>query len=164
MLKRIYFYLSHFFWYLKQSPKRIKNLLKWHAVVWRDHQEDYSKLLEIMEHKFDLQADHWLEMETPRNYKYNKICSSLANKVRTEYYLGELLDYYSADRNLDRFLSDHKRHMKKMYRKVSFGIDQTKTLNEDQKAMLAMDIASYKHRKAKRLLFKIMYHQLENWQ
>jgi hypothetical protein len=54
--------------------------------------------------------------------------------------------------------------MKKMYRKVSKGIDQNQELSEDEMSMLAMDIASYKHRKAKRLLFKIMYHQLENWQ
>jgi hypothetical protein len=162
-MKKIFLRISSLCRTVSELPKRIINLSTWHTIIWKDHPRDYSKLLEIMEHKFCLQAGYWISDDEEQKARYNLLCQDLAKMVRTEHYLNELIDYFS-QRRLEEYLQKHSRHIKKMYRKVSKGIDQNQELNEDEMSMLAMDIASYKHRKAKRLLFKIMYHQLENWQ
>jgi hypothetical protein len=162
-MKKIFPRLLYLLRSISDLPRRIMNLTAWHKIVWKDHPRDYSKLLEIMEHKFCLQADYWLSVAEEEKARYNLLCQDLAKMVRNEHYLNELIGYFS-QRRLEEYLQKHSRHMKKMYRKVSKGIDQNQELNEDEMSMLAMDIASYKHRKAKRLLFKIMYNQLENWQ
>jgi hypothetical protein len=148
---------------LIKLPIRVRNLKNWHSIVWKDHQKDYSKLLEIMEHKFCLQSEFWSLEGDERNARYNFICQNLAIRVRGEHYLNELIEHFNHG-EIESYLKKHARHMKRMYRKVSLGIDQNGNLSDDEMTSLAMDIASYKHRKARRLLFKIMYHQLENWQ
>jgi len=162
-MKKIYLSILSLIRSTVKIPKRISNLRAWHKIAWKDHQGDYSKLLEIMERKFFLQAQYWEEMGEEEKARYNRICQSLSQKVRTEHYLNELIEHFSTLR-LEEYVDKHVRHMQKMYRKVSVGIDQKASPSEDQLTALAMDIASYKHRKAKRLLFKIMYQQLENWQ
>lgn len=162
-MKKFLLHIKSFCRSISALPARIDNLTNWHSIVWKDHQKDYSKLLEIMEHKFCLQADFWFSEGEDEKARYNLICQNLARKVRTEHYLNELIEQFN-QRKIEEYLQKHSRHMKKMYRKVSTGIDQNSQLSEDEMSSLAMDIASYKHRKARRLLFKIMYHQLENWQ
>jgi hypothetical protein len=65
---------------------------------------------------------------------------------------------------LQSYLDRHKRHQRRMYRSTSSGVNVLNPKTRQEQEMIAMDIASYKHRKARRLLFKIMYHQLENWE
>lgn len=154
---------SNLWWWIKQIPSRVKNLINWHRIAWKDHQKDYSKLLEVLEFKMSLQQKYWKSKNEEKNSRYNRLCRELSRRVRKEYYLDEMLDFYVVDR-LDVYLKAHERHMRKMYRKVSLGIDQMGNLSDEDKSMLAMDIASYKHRKARRLLFKILYHHIENWQ
>ena len=171
-------FLGSVIWKIEYKIRSAKNLGRWHKIIWEDKQSDYSNLLIILEHKLKLQSEYWQSQEGPeaeKNARYCKICSDLAEKVRNEYYLYELMSSYrmliggdngvSQDKNekLQSYLDRHKRHQKRMYRSVSFGVNRLNPKNRQEQETIAMDIASYKHRKARRLLFKIMYHQLENW-
>jgi hypothetical protein len=171
-------FLGSIIWKIKYKIRAAKNLARWHKIIWEDKQSDYSNLLIILEHKLKLQSEYWQSQEGPdaeKNSRYCKICSNLAEKVRDEHYLYELMSSYrmliggdngvSQDKNekLQSYLDRHKRHQRRMYRSTSFGVDRLNPKNRHEQETIAMDIASYKHRKARRLLFKIMYHQLENW-
>lgn len=163
-MRKLILKLGEVVWSIKQYPKRLKNLVKWHFVIWKDHNSDYSKLLDILELKFGFQSEYWYSVGEEKNSRYNAVCKKLSNSINREYYLGEMIDHMKNEQSLDLYLKNHKRHIKKMYRKVSLGLNDTGNLTIEQKEMIAMDIASYKHRKARRLLFKILYHQMENWQ
>jgi hypothetical protein len=175
---KISFFLDSIIWKIEYRIRAAKNLIKWHRIIWEDKQSDYSNLLIILEHKLKLQSEYWQSQEgseAEKNSRYCKICSKLAEIVRDEYYLYELMSSYrmliggpngvTQDKNdkLQSYLDRHKRHQKRMYRSTSSGVNVLDPKTRQEQEMIAMDIASYKHRKARRLLFKIMYHQLENW-
>jgi len=176
---KISFFRDSIIWKIEHKIRAAKNLIRWHKIIWEDKQSDYSNLLIILEHKLKLQSEYWQSQEGSdgeKNSRYCKICSNLAERVRNEYYLYELMSSYrmliggdkgiGTDKNdrLQSYLDRHKRHQRRMYRSTSSGVNVLNPKTRQEQEMIAMDIASYKHRKARRLLFKIMYHQLENWE
>jgi hypothetical protein len=76
----------------------IKNLLYWFPIIWKDRNFDQHFIYEILKHKLKYQSKSILKnnihTSAERNSRIMNICISLIDKVQSEFYLYEHLDYF----------------------------------------------------------------------
>jgi hypothetical protein len=127
----------------------IKNLINWLPVIWIDRQYDHYFIYNILQFKLEKQAKYISKYShhVDRNYDVMKIntCVRLIKKLKNDEYEMEFYD-----------------HLKKKYgiSNVNF-IKATPAIKKDCKEMMKTSIE--KHKKAKRILFKLLESNIENW-
>jgi hypothetical protein len=104
---------------MKRFIKRVRNLIRWAPIIWRDQDWDYYYVYEIIETKIKHQIEH---------LKYGEKFSEIDDN---EYYI-ELL----------------------------FETTSTGDLVEDRNTI---EYYYNQHAKAKRVLFKMLEHNIEYW-
>lgn len=69
---------------------KIKRLLYWLPVIWKDKDWDYSFFYDIIEHKLNSMAKHFEEddycIDSLRDSEWQKTAAKLCNRLSTEYY------------------------------------------------------------------------------
>lgn len=83
----------------------VLNLIKWFPVIWNDRNWDYSYANEILIRKLEMMRDHFMEEKYVLNSRFyglriNTVINIL-NKVQSEDYTTEYLEYYNQDFNID---------------------------------------------------------------
>lgn len=83
-------------WYINRTIRRIKNLLRWLPIIWKDEQWDHYYIFEILKHKLIFTAQHTREngYHTSSDYDAGKmmLCVRLIEKVQSEAYMEELIN------------------------------------------------------------------------
>ena len=157
----------------------IKNLLYWFPIIWKDRNFDEHFIYEILKHKLKYQSKSILtnniHTSAERNSKIMNTCISLIDKVQSEFYLYEHLDYFELtscteenpsgiypllkmDIKDDRFtlyFNKYKRIFKKQ--------NTATPIAPKQRLYAANKIAEYNHNKAKNLLFKTIKENIDHW-
>lgn len=121
---------------MKRFIKRVRNLIRWAPIIWRDQDWDYYYVYEIIETKIKHQIEHlkygeeFSEIDDIR-YQRAQTILKLIDRVQNEYYI-ELL----------------------------FETTSTGDLVEDRNTI---EYYYNQHAKAKRVLFKMLEHNIEYW-
>lgn len=175
--------------------KGIKNLIRWFPVIWKDRDYDDHYIWEILKTKLQFQAksigNRDLHVSAKRDAQIMLLCSRLIDKVQSEFYQSEYMDYHKSELYFVPLSNDDMNDMDDEMKKEMEGgstmhfhdvwenfddyfakyphayREVTKThkyiLDNDSKQSIAMNIGYYLHNKAKRILFEILKEHTEKW-
>ena len=171
-------------WEAKYFPRNVKhglrNLIQWFPIIWKDRDWDQTYIWDILEHKLKNQSHHIKHYghHTDKDHDSRNmlICANLIKKIKEDYYDMEYIDYNSCDFNFipnddsslyemvsstnwEKF-DDFFKKYPRIYKKLTINGEPKTT--EDKKRV-AMKIAHTNHKRAIRLLFKIMEEHIERW-
>jgi hypothetical protein len=175
--------------------KGIKNLIRWFPVIWKDRDYDDSYIWEILKTKITFQGQYIGKRDFHENAKRDSevmlLCVKLIDKVQTEFYQSEYIDYHESkmyfvpidDSDLEGLDEETKRDMSGSSRvhiqEIFENFDEyftkyphayrevTKTpryiFDNIDKQRIAMNMGYYLHNKARRILFELLQRNIERW-
>jgi hypothetical protein len=169
-----------------------KNLARWFKTIKNDRDYDDHYIWEILKVKLTHQAEYFRKHGHTMSADYNAdkmmLCVSLINKVATEYYSSLYMDYHVSNYNwvpededadmgdeiipkeeLTRLeidlISERFDEFFKLYPHAYREVTKTDKyiFENDEKQKIAMNMGYYLHKKANKLLFKILEEHLQSW-
>jgi hypothetical protein len=186
LFRRIYLWWRWDGQYLPKEIKRgIQKIWYWLPIIWKDRDWDGHYIFEIMKHKLQAQAkyigDRDFHTRAQLDAKRMRLCVKLMQKIQDEDYTMEYMDYHkdrvwftdcedrpgSSLMNSEQVWEKFDDYFKKyplVYKRVMNG-EGVFSLEgrEDDKHVIAMNIAHLNHDRARKLLFKIMEENIEGW-
>ena len=158
----------------------VQNLIRWFPIIWKDRDWDQAYIWDMLERKLRNQSYHIKHyghhVDTDHDSRNMLICANLIKKIKDEHYDMEYMDYYKWDSEFlpieNTKLYEMRSHVRwenfdeyfkkypLVYKKVVANIEPDR---KDDKKYIAMRIAQTNHKRAIRLLFKIMEDQIERW-
>lgn len=155
----------------------IKNLIIWLPVIWKDRNWDGYYIFKILEYKIKNQAkyigDRDFHTRAKRDAEIMNLCCRLIDKVNSEYYNLEYFDYHtSAFKNYDigdsslkgvsveiteEKFDEYFTKYPLIYKKI------IKKYPDKDKHFIALYIGQYNHKRARKLLFKLLKKNIEKW-
>ena len=94
--------------------RRIKNIIRWMPVLWRDEQWDYYYIYEVLKHKLTIMAANIRENGNHVTAKYDAdrmmLCVKLIGMVQSEYYCTKAFENREITSELVK--SSYKQHNK----------------------------------------------------
>lgn len=177
-------------WRTQYIYRKFKNLYGWFPIIWNDQDYDHHYIFDILKFKLKNQAKHIGDNDrhtrAELDAKRMRICVELVDKVSDGYYEGEYMNYHEtkweftdipdkpgySTLNMDIISERFNEYFKKyplVYKKVLtdeklqiFNIDLADNESEIDKR-IAMNMGFYNHKRARKLLFKIMEENIEGW-
>jgi hypothetical protein len=186
LFRRIYNWWRWDGQYLPKEIKRgIQKIWYWLPIIWKDRDWDGHYIFEIMKHKLQAQAkyigDRDFHTRAQQDARRMRLCVKLMQKIQDEDYTMEYMDYHkdrvwftdcedrpgSSLMNSEPVWEKFDDYFKKyplIYKRVMNG-EGVFSLEgrEDDKHVIAMNIAHLNHDRARKLLFKIMEENIEGW-
>jgi hypothetical protein len=101
--------------------KRIKNIIRWIPILWKDRDWDYWYTFEILKVKLKFQSEHFRKygyhVSSERDAQKMELCIRLIDKVQNEYYLDEQLMKKDpiTDKNIEDAISKHDKAKKLLF-------------------------------------------------
>jgi len=162
----------------------IENLWYWLPVIWKDRNWDHQFIFDILSHKLKAQSAYiggrGIHVSAERDAEIMMTCVRLIEKVKDEYYGMEYMDYHKTkhwlepadkegystweSRELEENFDDYFAKYPLIYKRV---MNDEGVFNregrEDDKHIIAMNIAHINHDRARKLLFKLMEQNIEGW-
>lgn len=166
----------------------IKNIWYWLPIIWKDRNWDSHYIFEIMKHKLKAQSKYIGERDihtrAKRDAEIMMTCVRLMEKIQGEWYPMEYMDYHKTkhwfepcedregystweSRELSENFDEYFAKYPLIYKRVlngegDFGREGREG-HEDDKQIIAMNISHINHKRARKLLFKIMEENIEGW-
>lgn len=172
-------------YYHKVFKTGVKNLLYWFPVIWKDRNWDSNYIFEIMIHKLKAQSKYIGERDihtrAKRDAEIMMTCVRLMKLVQEETYSSEYSDYHKTkhwfedlpdkpgfssweSKLLEENFDDYFMKYPLIYKRVMKGEGVFRREGrEDDKQVIAMNIAHINHDRARKLLFKLMEENIERW-
>ena len=161
---------------IKRFIKRIKNLIRWFPIIWKDQDWDDHYIWEILKFKLKNQAEyigyHDRHVSAKRDAEIMRLCVRLIEKVQSEYYSSEYTDYHESDYNFvdsEQFpgmyeldIVQKSERFDEYFKKYPLIYRCVPDLNVS-KIRIAMQIAHTNHDRARKLLFNILEQNIEKW-
>ena len=162
----------------------IKNLWYWLPVIWKDRNWDDSFIFTILSHKLKAQSAYiggrGIHISAERDAEIMMTCVRLIEKVKDEYYGMEYMDYHKTkhwfepadkegystweSKQIGENFDDYFAKYPLIYKRVLNGEGIfNREGREDDKHIIAMNIAHINHDRARKLLFKLMEQNIEGW-
>jgi len=163
----------------------IKSIWYWLPIIWKDRHWDFDYIFEIMKHKIKAQSRYIGERDVhtraKRDAEIMMTCVRLMEKVQDEFYSGEYSDYHKTkhwfedvpgkeglssweSKLLEENFDDYFKKYPLIYKRVLNGEGVfNREGREDDKQIIAMNIAHINHDRARKLLFKLMEQNIERW-
>ena len=162
----------------------VKNVWYWLPIIWKDCNWDQGYIFTILKHKLEAQANcigtREIHTRAKRDAEIMLTCTRLIDKVSDDFYGMEYLDYEKTKHWFEP--SDKKGYVALEFRQLYENFDvyfkkypliYKRVMNgegvfnregrEDDKRVIAMNIAHINHDRARKLLFKIMEQNIERW-
>lgn len=164
-------------YYHKDFIRGVKNLVRWFPTIWKDRDWDTHFIWELMMKKLTFQANYIGKRDFHTNAKRDAeiimTCVKLMQKVREEYYHLEYMDYHESkfefiptdnpelkelkvtelSENFDEYYKKYPRLYKRILKE-----------NPDAgRSRIAFLMSMENHKKARRILFKLMENNIESW-
>ena len=160
----------------------IKNLWKWFPIIWNDRDFDHYYIWEVLKFKLSKQSAYLKKRNThdstERSVERMKLCITLINRIKTEYYTDEFHSYYE-DKLIFTPIQDTKstslsfelvsERYKEYFDKYSRIYKQVITMRDppyittNTKFGIGINMGLINHNRAKKLLYKILEQNLEQW-
>jgi len=172
--------------YLHLNFKRgVQNLWYWLPIIWKDRNWDSHYIFEIMMHKLKAQSKYIgerdIHVRAKRDAEVMMTCVRLMKLVQDEFYSSEYMDYHKTkhwfedvpdkpsyssweSKLMEETFDDYFAKYPLIHKRVMGGEGVFKREGrEDDKQIIAMNIAHINHDRARKLLFKIMEQHIERW-
>jgi hypothetical protein len=167
---------------MKRVINKIKNLIRWFPIIWKDQDWDHSFIWEILKFKLRNQAEyigkHDRHNSAKRDAEIMLLCYRLIYNVQEGFYSHEYVDYQetkfrfedtdSCEDCKELFIDEISEHFDDYFKK--YPLIYKRVINNEKnifktetKAGIAMNIARINHDRAKKLLFKILENHIEGW-
>ena len=161
---------------IKRFIKRIKNLVRWFPIIWKDQDWDDHFIWEILKFKLKNQAEyigyHDRHVSAKRDAEIMRLCIRLIEKVQSEYYAGEYMDYHESDYNwidsesfpgmYELDIVEKSERFDEYFKKYPLIYRCVPDLNAPE-IKIALQIAHTNHSRARKLLFNILEQNIERW-
>jgi len=163
----------------------IKNLWYWFPIIWSDRNWDSHYTLEILKHKLTAQSDYIEHADRHTRAQYDarnmRICISLIDKVNDETYSSAYSDYATTKhwfepcddgsgnslwktREVSETYDEYFVKYPLIHKRVLAGEGVfSRDGREEDKQIIAMNIAHINQDRAHRLLFNILHDHLLGW-
>ena len=162
----------------------VKNIIYWLPIIWKDRNWDHDYIYAILQHKLKAQSkyigDRGNHISAKRDAEVMMTCTRLIEKVQDDFYGMEYADYHEDKHwftltekegyfqlNSETLNENFDAYFKKyplIYKRVMNGEGVfNREGREDDKKIIAMNIAHINHNRARKLLFKIMEQNIESW-
>jgi hypothetical protein len=162
----------------------IKRVWYWLPVIWKDRNWDSHYIFDILSHKLKAQSkyigDRDIHTRSKRDAEVMMTCVRLIKKVQEEFYRMEYADYHKDkhwftptetegyfqlnSETLNENFDDYFKKYPLIHKRVMSGDGVfNRDGREDDKQIIAMNIAHINHNRARKLLFKIMEQNIESW-
>lgn len=166
---------------LRNLQLSVKNLIRWFPIIWRDRDWDDSFIFDILSTKLKFHSKYTKTFDgyvsAQRDSEIMDLCVKLLERVKEDYYGMEYIDYYKCEynfvdsemegrrtleinvisENFDEYFKKYPIQYKKL---VSHYTDSNGVID---KKLLASLISTYNHKRCKKLLFKLLENNIENW-
>jgi hypothetical protein len=117
-------------WKIKEYIRKIKNLIRWAPIIWRDRDWDYYFIYEILKHKLAFTEKFIREkgVHVFNTEDANSILKAidLIDKVQTEYhldkYLSEATEWTTED--IDKAVEDHDKVKQELFQHLNLNIEK----------------------------------------
>lgn len=172
-------------WRLRELRRSIQKLYYWFPIIWKDRDWDHDYIFEILKHKLKSQSKY-LEtqdshLRVQQDVRRIKLCISLISKVQDETYESEYQDYlkeefrFEDSKKKDGFkeiyldttsenLEDYFKKYPLIYKRVLNGEGRFSMKGrEDDKKVIALNIAHINQNRAHKLLFKTLEENILGW-
>jgi len=162
----------------------VKNIWYWLPIIWKDRNWDQGYIFTILKHKLEAQANcigtRDIHTRAKRDAEVMMTCTRLIDKVTDEFYGMEYMDYHKTkhwfepadkegystweSKELEENFDDYFKKYPLIYKRV---MNDEGVFNregrEDDKHIIAMNIAHINHYRARKLLFKLIEQNIEKW-
>ena len=186
IFRRIYLWWEHDGrYYHKYFKQGVKNIWYWFPIIWKDRHWDSHYIFEILKHKLKAQANYIgsndRHTRAQQDARRMRLCIKLMQKIQDDDYAMEYMDYHKdriwftdcEDRpdlslmNSEQVWEKFDDYFKKyplIYKRVMNGEGVfSRKGREDDKQIIAMNIAHINQDRAHRLLFKVMEENILKW-
>lgn len=149
--------------WLNSFVESVKNTVKWLPVIWKDKHWDHYYILEILKKKLEFQREYLVKnnrnLGVPNDNYYITVCLNLIERLQCDFYE---LEY--VDDNFDEvaYLKDNKL----LYKQTQIYLSKNQhryCVPVTDKQLELRTAGQLKHKKAKKLLFKILEEKIEGW-
>ena len=149
--------IKYFFYDVKMA---IGNLIKWFPIAIKDRDFDHYYIMQVLRFKINNTSKHIAEHQYyvgyERDVEIMDTCVRLIDKIQNEDYAVEYQDYYSFLRPKQEDNSEEYFNLyPNTYRKVSKRCDN--------KNLILLEMGAERHKKAIRILFRLMENNIEKW-
>lgn len=172
-------------YYHKYFKQGVKNIWYWFPIIWKDRHWDSHYIFEILKHKLKAQAKYIgsndRHTRAQQDARRMRLCIKLMQKIQDDDYAMEYMDYHkdriwftdcedrpdSSLMNSEQVWEKFDDYFKKyplIYKRVLNGEGPIKREGrEDDKQIIAMNIAYINQDRVHKLLFKIMEENILGW-
>jgi hypothetical protein len=115
---------------IKQLIGRIRNLIRWAPIIWKDRDWDYYFIYEILKHKL-IFTEGFIREKGTHMFNTEDADSilkaiDLINKVQTEYYLDKYLSEATewTTEGIDKAVEDHDKVKQELFQHLNDNIEK----------------------------------------
>ena len=166
-------------WKIKRFFRKIKNIIRWFPIIWKDEDWDDNYIFEILKFKLKNQSKY-IESKNrhttaKRDAEIMMLCTRLIDRIQNDYYIIEHLDYQETEfkfipiegedlsemkiEHISDNLGDYFSKYPKIYEKALI----ENNLDFTGKHRIAIYMSRMNHNRARKLLFKILEENIEKW-
>jgi hypothetical protein len=170
-------------WRFRYIYRKIRNLIRWTPIIWKDQDWDHTFIFEILKFKLKNQAKYIGGQDrhttAKRDAELMMTCVRLIDRIQDGFYDGEYADYHEADFRFEdcedkpgysqlhideisnRFLEYFAKYPIQYKRAIDPNTHWYYTEKTDK--TIAMWIGNENQKRAQTLLFKIMNEKIQGW-
>jgi hypothetical protein len=162
----------------------VKNIIYWFPIIWKDRNWDFKYTLDILKHKLIVQAEYTkeksLHLNSERDAEKMMLCVRLIEKIYDDFYSSEYHQYHKIktwfepvedkpgfsswkSKQIEENFDDYFKKYPLIYKKVLQEKGPIEFSDENGKCTIALNISVINHERARKLLFKILEQNIENW-
>ena len=108
--------------------KRIKNIIRWIPILWKDKDWDYWHTFEILKAKLKFQSEHFRKYgyheSSERDTEQMELCIRLIDKVQNEYYLDEAFQQNLTDEAIISAVNKHDKAKRILFKLLDQNIEK----------------------------------------
>ena len=170
-------------WRIRYVYRKIRNLIRWTPIIWKDQDWDHSFIFEILKFKLKNQAKYIDKQDrhttAKRDAELMMTCVRLIDRIQDGFYDGEYADYHEADfrfeecedkpgysqLHIDEISNRFTEYFAKYPIQYKRAIDPNTYWYYTEKSdkTIAMWIGNENQKRAQTLLFKIMNEKIQGW-
>ena len=166
-------------WRIRHFLTSCHNLIKWFPIIWNDRDWDGHFILKILQKKIEFQRKELVNANRHTRIESDNrdmtLALNLLERVKEEYYSLECMDYWDSEivfddvpenpelksievnttaERYDEYLSKYPSSVRALTKEHGEELD---------KERLCLMVSNYNHKKANKLLFRILEERLAYW-
>jgi hypothetical protein len=166
-------------WRIKYFLEGVKNIIRWIPTMYHDRDWDGDYILKILQKKIEHQRKELINanrhMDIDRDNRYMTLALNLLERVRQEHYSLECMDYWDNDMIFDDVPDkpgyksiDFEEKWEKYDEYLMKYPSSVRTIikqhgEQDDKKRLCLLVSYYNHKKANKILFRVLEENVAHW-